>query len=203
MRRTGLMRRAAFALGLLLPAAVLAAGCQSGAATDRGGGDGGGHAASPQKTRGGTAPAATGSAQATGTASSRPAVTKTTTFPLSGTSATTTLGFAGLQVNGQLATLTLVWTPHGVGEETVSLSAMSGGTFNGHVALLDPVHLKRYTVVKDSDSHDLGPDNSATRTRNNQPVTTNYTFAAPQDNAASVDVYLDDRKVFPSVPVTR
>lgn len=196
-----MMRRTAMVLGLGVSAALLASGCQlvSG---------GGGSEAKPSHTsqsgRAGATAAATASPRASGQPVAQPAVSKSVTLPIPGEQGETfTLGFAGLKVKGQLATLTLVWTPHGVGTDSVSIYDMCGNQGDvGGISMIDSVNLKRYVVVSDSDDHELGPDKVFKETGNDQPMTTNYIFAAPQANA-SMDVYLDDRRVFDSVPVTR
>ena len=184
------MRRTMFALGLGLSATVLAAGCQFGA--------GGGEAKDTKSSR---RAAAAASPQAS---SGQPPVAKSVTMQVPGKQGETfTLGFSSLKVKGPLATLTLVWTPHGVGTETVSPYDMVGeNTPASAVTLIDAANLKRYVIVRDSSDHELQRDYVTTKTGNNQPLAMTYVFAAPPANG-SMDVVLGDRPIFESVPVTR
>lgn len=185
------MRRTMFALGLGLVATFLATGCQLG-----GGGGDEAKATTPASTR--KAAAAAPTPQSSGA----PVVSKSVTMPISGHQGQTfTLGFAGLRVKGPLATLTLVWTPHGIADATDSIFDMCGSS-GGDVSMIDTTNLKRYVVVHDSGDHELGPNVIGAHTANDQPLSATYTFAAPQANA-STDIYLDNRKVLESVPVTR
>jgi len=194
------MRRTMTALGLGLSATLLAGGC---------GLVGGDNAKSTQRPDSSKAQAA---ATASPQAAKGPAVSKQMSLPVPGRQgASVTIGFAGLKVKGQLATLTLVWTPHMTGSDKYDLNGkydinnMRGNPTlgdGGTMAMIDTVNLKRYTVVQDSDNHELGPDPNTAATGNNQPLTTQYTFAAPPGNA-SMDVYMDDGKIFDAVPVTR
>lgn len=189
------MRRIMIAVGLALAGALLAGGC----ALVGGGNDG--KAAKSTSGQQQAKPTPTTSPQAAG-----PAVSKSVTLPVPGSPGqTVTLGLASLTVKGPLTTLTLVWTPHMSGSDQYSIDDMRGAgaaeTLGG-VSLIDTVNLKRYEVVKDSNGQALAPDADQAGTGNNQPLTTNYSFATPPGNA-SIDIYLDDQRIFEAVPVTR
>lgn len=181
------MRRTMFALGLGLSATILATGCQFGGP--------GGDAKDTKKARAVASPQ---------TSSGRPPVSKSVTMSVPGEQGKTfTLGYSSLKVKGPLATLTLVWTPHGVGTDTISPYDMLGQNTPGSaVTLIDSVNLKRYVIVHDSSGHALQRDYVTSETGNDQPLAMTYTFAAPPANG-SIDVVLGDRPVFESVPVTR
>lgn len=187
------MRRTMFALGLGLSATILATGCQFGGAGADDGKD--------TKSTGSGKAQAVASPQAS---SGQPPVSKTVSMSIPGEQGQTfTLGFSSLKVKGPLATLTLVWTPHGVGTDTISPYEMLGQNTPGSaVTLIDTVNLKRYVIVRDSSDHELQSDYVTSQTGNNQPLAMSYTFAAPQANG-SVNVVLGDRSIFESVPVTR
>ena len=110
------------------------------------------------------------------------------------------LAVVSLTARGRLANLTLTLTPHYEGKE----SALAFIYFGGNapvVSLVDPVNLKRYLVVKDSEGNSLGSGNENYNI--GQPNTLSYTFAAPPENVASVDVQFDDYPPFRDVPVSR
>lgn len=189
------MRRTMMALGLGLSATLLATGCQLG-------GGGGGDTKGTKSTGSGKAQAV---ATAGPQASVAPAVSKQVTMPVPGEQGQTfAIGYSSLQVKGQLAVLTLVWTPHGIGTDTYSIYEMTGesGGDAESVNLIDKANLKRYDVVSDSDDHDLHTDTVGVQAGNNQPLTATFWFAAPPANA-DLDVTLSDRPIFQSVPVTR
>ena len=190
------MRRTMTVLGLGLSAALLAGGC--GLITGGHGGDGG-------KATGTSSPGKRNAQAASSPqASGRPSVSRSVRMTVPGKPGQTfTIGYSGLKVTGRLARLTLVWTPHGVGTDTVSPYDMVGGSTSGsQVTLIDTANLKRYVVVKDSDQDDLQSDYVGTETGNDQPLAMSYTFAAPPAGAA-IDVVLNERPLFESVPVTR
>lgn len=187
------MRRMMIVFGIAASGALLVSGCQFG-----GSGDDNGSKPTAKEGKGQVARTAVAPQASTG-----PAVSKSITMPIAGKQGQTfTLGFAGLKVKGQLATLTLVFTPHGIGDDTDNIFDMCGGS-GGDVSMIDTVNLKRYVVVKDSGNNELGPNVIGARVANDQPDTVTYTFAAPQEPNAAPDIYLDNRKVLESVPVTR
>lgn len=187
-----MMYRTMVALALAAGGALLASGCALG------GGDGGGGAKA--KSSGSEGQAAAAAPQTSGA----PAVGKSVTMAIPGEQGRTfTLGFSSLKVKGRLATLTLVWTPHGVGTDTISPYDMMGQSTPGsEVTLIDTANLKRYVVVEDSERHELESDYVTNETGNDQPLAMSYTFAAPPANG-SMEVVLGDRPIFESVPVTR
>lgn len=190
------MRRMMTAIGLGLSAVLLTGGCQL---------VGGGNEAKPTKaskdTGGPQAQAApTAAPQASAGA---PPVSKQVTMPIPGKAGETyTVGYSSLQVKGQLAVLTLVWTPHGIGTDTDTMEDMVGQGIGFPVNLIDKANLKRYDVVSDSDDHSLNTDEGIVSTGNNQPLTATFWFAAPPANA-DIDVTVMDRPLFESVQVTR
>lgn len=187
------MRRMMTAIGLGLSAVLLTSGCQ----LVGGGNNAKSKPAQTTKSTGGQQAQAAPSPQSSpGT----PAVTKSVTYQTpSKQGASFTIGFAGLKANGQLATLTLVWTPHGVGGDTTSIFDMTGHADD--VSMIDTVNLKRYVLVSDSEDNALGP-NTIDEVANDRPMTAQYTFAAPPPNA-SLDIYQGDHKAFESVRVTQ
>ena len=191
-----MMRRTVMVLGLGVSAALLVSGCQFGG--------GGGSAAKPSHSRESGKAAATTAPQAAAQASGAPKVSKTVSMPVPGKQGQTfTVGYSSLRVKGQLAVLTLVWTPHGIGTDTYGMYDMVGQNSPGTaVTLIDKTNLKRYVVVSDSDDHGLNTDTITAKTGNDQPLTTTFWFAAPTANA-DLDVALGDRPVFESVQVTR
>lgn len=193
-----MMRRTVMMVGLGVSAALLASGCQLA------GGDGGAQARPSHTSQVGDSAPATASPQAAAATSGAPRVTKSVTKQVPGKQgATFTIGYSGLRVKGQLAVLTLVWTPHGIGTDTFGMYDLVGQDTPGStVTLIDKANLKRYVVVSDSDNHSLHTDTVTAKTGNNQPMTTTFWFAAPPANA-DLDVTLGDQPIFESVQVTR
>ena len=87
---------------------------------------------------------------------------------------TVDIAVLGLAVQGQLATLSVRFIPHFPSEpadKSISLYDMSGNALNqDQVSLVDPVGLKRYLVVKDSNNVALGSDEVFTQAVNNSSV---------------------------------
>jgi len=110
------------------------------------------------------------------------------------------LAVVSLTAKGRLANLTLSLTPHYPGKTSVLAFLYFSGDYPV-VSLVDPVGLKRYLVVKDSAGNMLGSGNENYNV--DQPNTLNYTFAAPPEDVASVDVHFDDFPPFRNVPVSR
>ncbi|GAB3658276.1 hypothetical protein GCM10027589_18770 [Actinocorallia lasiicapitis] len=107
----------------------------------------------------------------------------------------------GLNARGGLAIADFTLTP-------VKIRPLNSNTyywfFNQQkptASLLDPVNLKRYTVVKDSDGNLLAPDSVALAV--GQPVSLSFTFAAPPQDVTRVDVQLGDMPPFRNVPISR
>jgi hypothetical protein len=160
-----------------------------------------------------TSSAAGGPASTSGAASTNgaqpgngiPTASRTTQIEAAnGVAGTLEIGLGGLEVDGQLASLTLLFTPRYDQDpsDTISLFEMFGRNV-AEVTLVDSVNLRRYLVVEDSRGVDLGPFPATVETRNNVPVSAVYTFAAPPAGVETVDVYVDDRRVFDDVVVTR
>jgi hypothetical protein len=116
--------------------------------------------------------------------------------------ATVDIAVLGLAVQGELATLTVRFSPHfpsASPDDSISLYDMSDNALDtDQVSLVDPVGLKRYLVVQDSNHNPLGADEVNTEAVNNSSVTAHWTFAAP---AASVE--LGPFPPFNDVPISR
>lgn len=149
------------------------------------------------------APGATGAPVSTAT--DAPA-SRVVTFAAPGRpSGTVSVGFVSLRLDGRLANLTLTLTPHFPGTPTteeISIFHMFSDSAPD-VSLVDTTNLKRYVVVRDSASQQLESDVVSTRTTNDRPVTTSYTFAAPPGSVRAIDLYVNDRRLFDNVPVGR
>lgn len=189
------MRRMMTAIGLGLSAVLVTSGCQL---------VGGGHDAKPSNTSKGTSghQAQVAPTAAPQSSAGTPPVGKQVTMPIPGKQGeTVTIGYSSLKSRGQLTVLTLVWTPHGIGTDTVGMFNMMGNG-DDNVDLIDETNLKRYVVVKDSNDDDLQTSDVNADTGNDQPLTTTFWFATPPANA-NLDVTLADRPIFDSVQVTR
>jgi hypothetical protein len=120
---------------------------------------------------------------------------------------TVDIAVVGLAVQGQLATLSVRFTPHFPAEpadKSISLYDMSGNALDqDQVSLVDPVGLKRYLVVKDSNNVALGADEVLTEAVNNSSVTAHWTFAAPPANVTRIDVDLGPFQPLNNVPISR
>ncbi|WP_106397252.1 hypothetical protein [Actinocorallia populi] len=110
------------------------------------------------------------------------------------------LAVVSLTARGRLANLTLTLTPSYPGKDSVLAFIYFGGE-PPEVSLVDPVGLKRYLVVKDSAGNALGSGNENYNV--GRPNTLNYTFAAPPEDVATVDVQFDDYPPFRNVPISR
>ncbi|MEW2352541.1 hypothetical protein [Spirillospora sp. NPDC029432] len=110
----------------------------------------------------------------------------------------------GLRVRGKLATLTMRLTPRlpATTEQTPNPYELNGRD-GLDTALIDPVNLKRYVVVKDSAGNELQTDYITVDTRNNQPSLHTYTFAAPPENVKSLDLQYGSWPTFRNIPVER
>jgi len=108
------------------------------------------------------------------------------------------LALVSLDARGRLVDLSLSLTPkEGTGWQTAH--SYFGGV--PEVSLVDPVNLKRYLVVKDSEGNPLGAGN--VHYGLGKANTLNYTFAAPPENVRSVDVHFGDFPPFRDVPINR
>lgn len=112
------------------------------------------------------------------------------------------IGVVSLTVNGKLATLTLSVTPNVPGVPETSVYKLVGGN-SPDVSLVDTVYLERHVVVKDSKGHALEPDYVVQKIANGQSTLQNYTFAAPPENAKTVNVHFGPFPPFRDVPVER
>lgn len=110
----------------------------------------------------------------------------------------------GLRAKGRLATLTVQLTPHVPpgGPTRVNAYRLNGEHGLG-TALIDPVNLKRYVVVKDSGGKELQTDEIFTNMANDQPTPFYFTFAAPPENVKSADLQIGTWPTFRDVPVER
>ncbi|MDL4772195.1 hypothetical protein [Actinomadura xylanilytica] len=110
----------------------------------------------------------------------------------------------GLKASGKLATLTVQFAPHipAGGPDNPNPYNLNGGNSLG-TALIDPVNLKRYVVVADSDHKKLESDDIFTHIANNQTATLAYTYAAPPENVKAVDVQIGSWPTFRNIPVAR
>lgn len=172
-------------------AGVLLAGCSS----DSGSGDPKESAPAASAAPAGTGPAAvdTGDAAAADPAK---AIASTTVDAQTGR---VDISVLSLTAQGKLAQLALSITPPADDSGFRSINRVFGGV--PAVSLVDPVNLKRYVVVKDSAGKELGAGNAPVAFKGS--TTLNYTFAAPPEDVATVDVQFGDFPPFRSVPISR
>jgi hypothetical protein len=120
---------------------------------------------------------------------------------------TVDIAVLGLAVQGQLATLTVRFTPHfpsAAPDDSISLYDMSDNAMSqDEVSLVDPVGLKRYLVLQDANRSWLGADEDGTRAVNNSSVSAQWTFAAPPPSVTKIDVDLGPFPPFNDVPISR
>jgi len=191
--------------GALVVSAALLAGCSSG-----GGGATASNSSAPASSSasgGGSSsgPEPSGSASAAGAPPAAVAKQQTATIPgpLKGT---IMLGVSPVQVRGKLATVQLTFMPNlpeESADKSFSLFTLNGGNSVPAMTLVDPVNLKRYAVVKDSNGKALEPEVTGVGARSGGSASGTYTFAAPPDGVMSVDVYFSDFPPFRDVQVTR
>ncbi|GAA3944152.1 hypothetical protein GCM10023085_27700 [Actinomadura viridis] len=115
------------------------------------------------------------------------------------------IAMMGLRARGRLAMLTVRLTPRlpaGFSDQDPSPYRLNGSNSLG-TALIDPVNLKRYVVVKDSSGRELQSNDISTQIVNNQPAVLTYTFAAPPENVKAVDVQYGSWPTFRNIPVER
>jgi hypothetical protein len=146
-----------------------------------------------------------GSAAPSGAAQQAPVKQQSAAIPgkLKGT---IVLGVSAVKVRGKLATVDLTITPtlpDAAADKSFSLFELNGGSTVPHMTLVDPVGLKRYSVVKDANEMALEPDVVGVRARSGASASGTYTFAAPAPGVTSIDVYFSDFPPFRDVPVTR
>lgn len=118
---------------------------------------------------------------------------------------TVEFGLQSLTVEGSIATLKLVVTPRFTSEsadEVISLFDI----YSPNVVpfyLLDRKNLKRYDIVR-SGPKVFASDSVGTETVNGTPMAAYAVFAAPQDEIATIDVFMADYwPEFKNVPVKR
>lgn len=178
-----------------------------------GGGDDDGDGNSPEN-RAGT-PTATSAPEETATATSTPApeeeteeAVATQTVKARGEharSATVDLAVQSLRVDGELATLTLSFTPHdpeAAPDTGYTIDELNDDN-NLFVSLVDTVNLKRYVVVEDSDNDALETRTHITSAPLDASATTQHTFAAPPADVSEIDVFVGDWPPFRDVPIER
>jgi hypothetical protein len=192
----------------LCGALLAAAGCGG---DDDGGGESQDQAATPEATAEATAEgqetatptATTASGEPAGEGAAPEAIAEQTGLQARGSKETTVdIAVTGLKVDGELATLSLAFTMHGSEDTSDSLFELNGG-YRLFVTLVDPVNLKRYIVVKDSDGRELQTDASEAYVPNDGTATAQYTFAAPPPDVAEIDVQVGDWPTFRDVPIER
>ncbi|MGI5203999.1 hypothetical protein ACQEU6_20775 [Spirillospora sp. CA-108201] len=114
------------------------------------------------------------------------------------------IALMGLKTSGKLATLTAQLTPHVPAGGPTRLNAyVLNGEHGLGTALIDPVNLKRYVVVKDSSGKELATDDIFTHMTNDQATPFYFTFAAPPENVKTIDVQIGTWPTFRDVPVGR
>lgn len=126
------------------------------------------------------------------------------TFPIAASNGMLKLEVSAVQVNGQLATVDMRWTPTFPPgkDEKLTVYEMLGDT-GLEISLVDPVHLKRYLVVKDAKNSDLMTAYQGESVPSGGSTLTSATFASPPAGVDAVDVYVTGRPPFKNVPVRR
>jgi hypothetical protein len=118
---------------------------------------------------------------------------------------TVDIAVTGLEVDGKLATLSLVYTMHA--PDAPPDTSYSLYDLNGqqplYVTLVDPVNLKRYNVVQDSEGRALQTGAVETDVPLDSSTSAQYTFAAPPPDVTEIDVSVGDWPTFRDIPVTR
>jgi hypothetical protein len=192
----------------LCGAALIAAGCGGGDDDD---GSQSGQGATATPTTEGSGGTATPTATATAAAGGEPAGSPPTLAEQTGLKArgarTTTLDIAvnELSVHGELATLRVTYSVHDPeAEPDASFSLYDLNDQQPlYVSLIDPVNLKRYNVVADSDSHKLQSGEVETKVPLDDSTDAQYTFAAPPADVEEIDVAIGDWPTFRDVPIQR
>jgi hypothetical protein len=198
-------------IGMALCGALLVGGC--------GGGDDGDDGGSPERAETPAAttapeetpdPAATPDPEPTTDPEATPAagaepIAEQTVKAIASRETTVDIAVLGLDVSGELATLRLefgVQDPEAAPDDVFSLYDLNGGQ-PLYVSLLDPVNLRRYTVVRDSDGSPLQSDYIGTDVLLDSTTPAQYTFAAPPPDVTEIDVAVGDWPVFRDVPIAR
>jgi hypothetical protein len=115
------------------------------------------------------------------------------------------LAITGLRVDGELAELSVRYSMHD--PEAEPDAAYSLYELNDqqplYVTMVDPVNLKRYSVVEDSDGQALQTDAVGADVPLDGSTTAQYTFAAPPADVTEIDVSVGDWPTFRDVPIQR
>lgn len=119
---------------------------------------------------------------------------------------TVEVGIVSLTASAKITTLQLVFTPHfksmAATEAVDIFSIFERDLYRPY--LLDLDHLKRYDVVRGTNSSTFSSDEVSTKTVNGTPMAAYAVFAAPQDGATAFDVHIADWwPEFKAVPVQR
>lgn len=120
---------------------------------------------------------------------------------------TVEVGVVSLEVEGKVATLRMVYTPHfasAADDESVSVYDIYENT-GFFPYLLDLANLKRYDIVRTANFAELlASDSVSTSVVNNRPMAVYAVYAAPQDGVSKIDVHVADWwPAFKDVPVKR
>jgi len=120
-------------------------------------------------------------------------------------SGTVTIAVQDLRVDDKLMNLDVVVTPEDPDESAdhdISLFDVNGeNTLD--VTLVDPVNLKRYLVVRDSDNTQLAPSDVGLEALNGGAMTGTWVFAAPPPDVQRLDVYFGEYAPLRGVQVQR
>ena len=177
---------------------LLLAGC-GGGGDDDGGDNPEGGAGTPAATN---APEETATPEPT----TEDALAEQTVEARDGSDVTVDIAVLALRVQGELATLELSFTPHDPDAATDAEYAVQDlhGTPSGVLmTLVDPVNLKRYLVVRDSDENALETNLALAVAPADGTVRSEHTFAAPPPDVAQIDVSVGDWTTFRDVPIER
>lgn len=141
-------------------------------------------------------------------AQQRPKPLATETLRISCTpGATIRLTVFALRVQGRLMTLEMGLTPNnfplpGPGvDPAVQVLAQQCGDEAFVVSLIDPVHLRRYSVVSDAAGNALAPNDL--RADNGHTVVGDWVFAAPPRNVKTLNLQAGDFTTINNIPVQR
>jgi hypothetical protein len=173
-----------------------------------GGGDGdddGNSAATPTATASPAEPGATAEPGGTEEPAGGEAVATQTVEARESGETTLDIEVMGLQVSGELATLSLRYTAHDPepDEDAVHRLVDLHGGRRLFVTLVDPVNLKRYHVVEDTSGESLSALDLNVDVPVEDSVTADYTFAAPPADVDTIDVSVGDWPPFRDVPIER
>lgn len=191
-----------WSLGLAAAAALALTGCGGGETKTvvvTSGATGESAAPAPAPAGGGGSDGGSGSVDA-----GSPLVKKTVRA-LDSKDGTVEIAVLDLKVEDRLMRLTASFAPKFPSEtpdESISLYDMNGGS-PLYVTLVDPIGLKRYVVVEDSEGRALAPDVVSTAAANGAAVTATWTFAAPPADVPKIDVQVGEWPPFSDVEIQR